>query len=256
MKTEDVLGLLIPVTFVFFLVTERLFPRRQYPPIRFWNLIGFGCLVMAAAISTFLPLLLPASITQYHLFDSSRLGLVSGILVAYPLAALGSALLHRAFHAFHPLWLLGHQMHHSPRRLDIPGSVYSPPVALALQPAPATIVSVFVLGLEPVTAAAVGFVSSFYGMFQHWNVRTPRWLGYIIQRPESHGLHHELGVHARNYSDFPLWDILMGTFVNPPSFEGDVGFAGDAPARVGAMLMFRDVNPPKRKQHAQSPALS
>ena len=52
-------------------------------------------------------------------------------------------------------------------------------------------------------------------MFQHWNVKTPRWLGYIIQRPESHGLHHELGVHARNYSDFPLWDMLMGTFVNP-----------------------------------------
>ena len=66
-------------------------------------------------------------------------------------------------------------------------------------------------------------MSAFYALFQHWNVRTPRWLGYIIQRPESHGLHHELGVHARNYSDFPLWDILMGTFVNPASFDGDVG---------------------------------
>jgi sterol desaturase/sphingolipid hydroxylase (fatty acid hydroxylase superfamily) len=164
-------------------------------------------------------LLLPVSLTQYR-----------------------PALLHRAFHEFHRLWLLGHQLHHSPRRLDIPGSVYFHPVDIALQTAPATLVSVFVPGSSPVTAAAVGYVSAFYGVFQHWNVKTPRWLGYIIQRPESHGLHHALGIHGRNYSDFPLWDMLMGTFVNPATFDGEVGFAGDAPDRRAAMLLFRDVN--------------
>jgi sterol desaturase/sphingolipid hydroxylase (fatty acid hydroxylase superfamily) len=234
--------MLIPITFLFFLITERLFPRRQYPPIKFWNLIGFACLIMTGVITTLLPLMLPASTTQYHLIDASRLGFIGGVLVAYPLTALGSALLHRAFHEFHPLWLLGHQLHHSPRRLDIPGSVYFHPVDIALQTAPTTLVSVFVLGLSPVTAAAVGYVSAFYGMFQHWNVKTPRWLGYIIQRPESHGLHHELGIHGRNYSDFPLWDMLMGTFVNAETFDGEVGFAGDAADRRAAMLLFRDVN--------------
>lgn len=34
----------------------------------------------------------------------------------------------------------------------------------------------------------------------------------------------------------------MGTFKNPARFDGDVGFAGEAPKRIGAMLMFRDVN--------------
>ena len=29
-------------------------------------------------------------------------------------------------------------------------------------------------------------VAAFYGMFQHWNVRTPQWMGYLIQR-EEHG---------------------------------------------------------------------
>jgi sterol desaturase/sphingolipid hydroxylase (fatty acid hydroxylase superfamily) len=245
MKAEDVLGLLVPITFIFFLVTERLFPRREYPPVRYWNLIGFGCLIMTGVLSTLLPLLLPASWTEHHLLDGARLGIVAGVLVAYPLTALGSALLHRAFHEFHPLWLMGHQLHHSPRRLDIPGSVFFHPVDIALQTAPATLVSVFVLGLDPLAAGIVGYVSAFYGMFQHWNVRTPRWIGYIIQRPESHGLHHELGVHGRNYSDFPLWDILMGTFVNPDTFHGEVGFAGDAPNRIGEMLLFRDVNVPR-----------
>lgn len=242
MKTEDVLGLLVPLTFLFFLVTERWFPRREYPPIKWWTLIGFAGLILVALLNTVLPLLLPESWTRHHLFDGSRLGMVGGVLVAYPLTALGAALVHRAFHDFHPLWRLGHQMHHSPRRLDIPGSVYFHPVDITLQVAPATLVSVFLLGLDPVTAAVVGYVSAFYGMFQHWNVRTPRWLGYIIQRPESHGLHHEMGVHYRNFSDFPLWDMVMGTFENPETFDGDVGFAGNAQLRRGAMLLFKDVD--------------
>lgn len=71
MEPEDILGLLAPVTFIFFLVTERLFPRRECPPIRFWNLIGFGCLIMTAGLTTFLPMLLPESVTRHHLFDGS-----------------------------------------------------------------------------------------------------------------------------------------------------------------------------------------
>ena len=59
MKAEDLFGLLVPVTFLFFLVTERLFPRRSYPPIRYWNLVGFFCLIMTAGIGALLPLLLP-----------------------------------------------------------------------------------------------------------------------------------------------------------------------------------------------------
>jgi hypothetical protein len=61
MKAEDVLGLMVPLTFSFFLITERLFPRRSYPPIRFWNLIGFGCLIMVGVLTTVLPMALPAS---------------------------------------------------------------------------------------------------------------------------------------------------------------------------------------------------
>ena len=155
MSAEDILGLLVPVTFVFFLVTERLFPRRQYPPVRFWNLIGFAGLIVTGVISTLLPTMLPATWTRYHLLDGSGLGVIGGVLVGYPLTALGSALLHRAFHRFHPLWLLGHQLHHSARRLDIPGSAFFHPFDIALQTAPATIVGVFVLGLDPLAAGVV-----------------------------------------------------------------------------------------------------
>jgi hypothetical protein len=54
---------------------------------------------------------------------------------------------------------------------------------------------------------------------------------------------HQRDVHAYNYGDFPLWDLLFGTFRNPAEFgKEDVGFAEPADRRLGAMLAFRDVS--------------
>ena len=79
-------------------------------------------------------------------------------------------------------------------------------------------------------------------MFQHWNIHTPRALGYFVQRPESHCLHHQRNVHARNFGDLPLWDMVFGTFHNPKRFEGTVGFDGSRSTRLVDMLLMRDVN--------------
>jgi len=105
-------------------------------------------------------------------------------------------------------------------------------------------ITVILLGLDPLAAALVGYLVAFFGYFQHWNVRTPQWLGYVIQRPESHCVHHRMGVHYYNYSDFPPWDILFRTFRNPEKYMGDCGFEGGADRKLGAMLAFADVNAP------------
>jgi hypothetical protein len=128
-----------------------------------------------------------------------------------------------------------HQIHHSPQRIDISGSTLFHPVEMVVQVAAADLRTVIVLGLDPLAAALVGYVAAFHGLFQHWNVATPRWLGVLIQRPEAHCEHHRLGVHANNYGDLPIWDLLFGTFRNPARFEGDAassrpptGASGDA----------------------------
>ena len=54
-------------------------------------------------------------------------------------------------------------------------------------------------------------------------------------------MHHGRGVHAFNYSDLPLWDMVFGTFRNPARFEGEVGFWPGASSRVGDLLLGRDV---------------
>jgi sterol desaturase/sphingolipid hydroxylase (fatty acid hydroxylase superfamily) len=101
-----------------------------------------------------------------------------------------------------------------------------------------------ILGLDPVAAALTGCIAAFYGYFQHMNIRTPRWLGYVIQRPEAHCIHHQRDVHAYNYGDLPVWDMLFGTYRNPRGFVGDVGFGKPATDRLGAMIGFVDVNEP------------
>jgi hypothetical protein len=53
-----------------------------------------------------------------------------------------------------------------------------------------------------------------------------------------------MGVHAFNYADFPLSDLLLGSFRNPKAFDGRCGFEAPADRRLGAMLRFVDVNLP------------
>jgi sterol desaturase/sphingolipid hydroxylase (fatty acid hydroxylase superfamily) len=98
-----------------------------------------------------------------------------------------------------------------------------------------------IVGITPEATVLVIYTTTFLGVFQHSNIRTPRWLGYIIQRPESHSAHHERGVHARNYSDLPLFDILFGTFHNPKDFARETGFYDGASSRVIDMLRWQDV---------------
>src|SRR5438552_1613546 len=73
-------------------------------------------------------------------------------------------------------------------------------------------------------------------LFYHWNVPTPHWLGYLIQRPESHCVHHQEGLHGYNYGDLPLWDMLFGTFRNPRRWEARCGFGPDKEQQLAQML--------------------
>lgn len=244
MSPDTLIPLLVLATFLFMLVTERIRPARAFPKLRAWILVGLGFFVLIMGLGAVIPLALPTDwIAAHSLLPGQRLGILGGVLVGYPVLALFTALVHRFMHHFGFAWRWMHQMHHSPVRVDIPGSVLFHPLDILQNNLVSILVTVFLLGLHPVAAAWVGFVAIFYGLFQHWNVRTPRWLGYLIQRPESHCVHHQRDLHAYNYSDFPLWDLLMGSFRNPPSWEGEAGFEPARARRFGAMLLGRDVNP-------------
>lgn len=245
MDPVDLIGLLVPATFFVLLLVERLAPARSFPPRRGWTWLGIAFLLLIGAVSTVVPLLFdPAWLAAHRWLDGSRLGVAGGTLVGWVLLSGLSYGWHRLVHRVPLVWRLTHQIHHSPQRIDIPGSTLFHPLEMVVQVLLQMFTTLIVLGLDPLAAALVGYVAAFHGMFQHWNVHTPRWLGYLIQRPEAHCEHHRLGVHAFNYGDFPLWDLLFGSFKNPAHFDGDCGFAAPADRRVGAMLGFADVNAP------------
>jgi sterol desaturase/sphingolipid hydroxylase (fatty acid hydroxylase superfamily) len=242
MKIEDLVGILVLGTWLGMLTLEALFPARPYPRVRGWRALGALWLLLYMTVGTVVPLLLPPWLLERRLLDMSGLGVVPGVIIGFAAVTFIGYWYHRACHRYGGMWRWLHQLHHSAPRLDIGGALLFHPLEMAAYTLIPVGMLVLVLGVDPVAAALVGYVSAFYGMFQHLNVRTPRWLGYVIQRPESHGQHHEAGVHARNYGDLPLWDLLFGTFSNPPRFTGEVGFGGQAHRRVGAMLLGRDVS--------------
>lgn len=244
MKPEDLAALAIVSLFVGMLVLEAVAPARSYPRRTLWRVRGALLFVGFAALATVLPFLLPVAFMQEHrLLNLEGLGVFGGALVGWFVLSFFNYTWHRSSHRFTALWRGFHQIHHSPQRLDIASSMVFHPLDISMDVVIATFVTTFVLGLSPAAAAVVGVVSQFYAFFQHLNVNTPAWLGYFIQRPEQHFVHHSRDVHGFNYGDLPLWDLLFGTFKNPATFgAGEVGYASPADGRVLAMLAFQDVS--------------
>ena len=66
-------------------------------------------------------------------------------------------------------------------------------------------------------------------------------IGYLVQRPEMHSVHHARGVHAYNYGNLALWDLVFGTYRNPRELVAQAGFWDGASHKLVPMLLGRDV---------------
>lgn len=243
MSAEDFFTLLVPVTFFVFLMVEAIFKTgRPWPEIGWWKSKGILFFLVVGTLNAALPAFIAEAIGDRHLLDASRLGVARSVVLGYLVLSFATATIHRGYHRYPLLWRCFHQLHHAPQRLDTPGAVLFTPQEIIVNVVVSVLVLVFLLGLDPLAAAITGYIAVFYSLFQHFNVNTPRWVGWLIQRPESHGVHHRRGFHAYNYSDLPIWDLLWGTFRNPERFMGDVGFEEVESQRFGAMLLARDVN--------------
>jgi len=252
---ESIAPLVILGSFLFFIIYEAVRPARALPPVRRWRSKGLLFFVLTATLSTVLPLASGDFVQKHALLDLSSLGTLGGAAVGYVAFQLVGYFWHRLQHTVPLLWRWSHQMHHSAERIDIWGVALFHPFDVAAFAVLSSAVYSLVLGLAPGAVALAGSYGLFASFFQHANIRTPRWLGYFIQRPESHGIHHQRGVHAYNYSDLPIFDLLFGTFRNPAQWQGQGGFYDGASRRVGAMLIGRDVSTPASNPMSSRPAL-
>jgi sterol desaturase/sphingolipid hydroxylase (fatty acid hydroxylase superfamily) len=241
-----------PVSLVVFaiyaalILWEGLAPARPLPRVAAWRVRGLAAFVAFFFVSSYLPFAWAERLASWQLFDLTSLGTWGGALVGLFVYEAGVYAWHRGMHASTPLWRAFHQMHHSAERLDTFGAFWFSPLDMIGWTALSSFCLTLLVGVTPEAAVLVLYVTMFLSVFQHANVRTPRWIGYFVQRPESHSYHHERGVHARNYSDLPIFDLVLGTFYNPIGFASATGFYDGASERVGAMLAMRDVSVPPR----------
>ena len=234
-----------------FVLVERLWPAMELPKVRAWwprviltNLLQLGMVVVAGySWDIWLARASILSLSQ-HLSAPFAGG------VTYLVASFVYYWWHRLRHDSKLFWLLCHQLHHSPRRLEVVTAFYKHPVELFINSLISSSIAYLVLGCSIEAAAWYSFFAGLAEFFYHWNFATPRWLGYIIQRPESHKVHHQKAHHSDNYADLPLIDMAFGTFKNPHRFSGECGFDDWREDRFEDILAGRDVHGPDAENSA------
>lgn len=227
--------------FAGFAVLDFIHQRNSYPRIRVWRLRGLLAFAVYLAVAVSAPLLWDAWLAEHRLFDLRAWplwGQIAAGMLAYQLVGYGW---HRAMHASDFLWRHVHQTHHSAERIDIWSAFWFHPLDMIGWTLAASLALVGLVGIGGEAALVITMFLTFMGMFTHANLRTPRWLGWIIARPEMHAAHHERGVHRNNYTEFPIIDMIFGTFHNPPKAPREAGLVDGGSNRLWSLLIGRKI---------------
>jgi sterol desaturase/sphingolipid hydroxylase (fatty acid hydroxylase superfamily) len=256
MNPTDLVVPLVLATLLALIAVELLRPARKLEPVKGWRLKGSLFLVLMLVVGTVVPALFASLLPEVKLIPGHRLGLLGGTAFGIVASELVVYWVHRLHHRVDFLWRWVHQMHHSAERMDVFGAGFFHPFEMIESAVLAVLVGAVLLGLSPEAAGLVGAWQAFNAFFQHGNIRTPTWLGYLIQRPEQHGVHHERGVHAFNYANLPLWDLVFGTFKNPATWDAAGGFYPGSSKQTLPMLLGKDISnaQPSRTRAAEASA--
>jgi sterol desaturase/sphingolipid hydroxylase (fatty acid hydroxylase superfamily) len=253
----DPISLSVLGIYIGLMAWEALAPAQPLPYVRYWKTKGIISFFLYFYLSSYLPMLIDPLLEPFRLFDLSHWNTGIAAVFGLFLYEFGLYLWHWSMHEYDALWKSFHQMHHSAERIDTYGAFYFSPLDMIGFTLLGSICFTLLVGLPPQAITIFLLSSTFLGMFQHANIKTPHWLGYLIQRPESHALHHARGIHRYNYSDLPVFDMLFGTFRNTRKFVRETGFYQGASDRIVDMLLFKDVTKPPliQKETASSPVL-
>jgi hypothetical protein len=177
-------SMLVVLATIIFLILERVFPGRELPKAKGWywrallvNLAQLGITLATARL-------------WIHLFGVSVFKLSSWKM---PLAEgfVGWFIGTFFFYWWHVLrhkngfWLVFHQVHHSPSRIEIATSFYKHPLEILSDAILSALVLYPLLGCSMMGAFWYNFFAATGEYFYHANLRTPRWLRFFIQTPET-----------------------------------------------------------------------
>jgi sterol desaturase/sphingolipid hydroxylase (fatty acid hydroxylase superfamily) len=234
-------SILVVISTLTFLVLERAFPGRVLPRVRgwYWRVLlvnGAQLLITLATARLWIEIF---GTTSLFSLSEWNLPVAEGFVGWF----VGTFF----FYWWHVIrhkkgwWLVFHQIHHSPSRIETVTSFYKHPVEILSDAVLSALVLYPLLGCSMLGAFWYNFFAATGEYFYHANIKTPHWLRYFIQTPELHSIHHQFDVHNYNYADIPLWDRLFGTYRDTTTFVERCGFPVGAEQKLEEMLAFKDV---------------
>ena len=234
---------LIFAVFIGCFVLERIVPGWPLPVVKTWplrvivvNAIQLGIVLLAGLTwETWL-----SSASLFRLSD--YVSPLAGGFIAYFIATFVFYWWHRWRHENDWLWRLFHQIHHSPQRLEVITSCYKHPGEMVVNSILGSLIVYTGLGLSMEAGAIYTALTALGEFFYHTNIRTPRWIGFVFQRPEMHRIHHQHERHKNNYGDITWWDMMFGTYENPKEWLHTCGFDDDKEQRLLDMIAYKDVH--------------
>lgn len=237
------LALFVAIGFVFVVLFTRevIAPASQAACDRRWMRIATGVNIGQTVAAVSVGLLFESTIRDAALLPMPAMpSPLAGFLVFF-VASFFAYWWHRLAHANGLLWRTIHQLHHSPSRVETLTAFYAHPLDSAIASAITCSVAYLMFGFDAYATAWSLLYVAVFNFYIHSDTRSPRWVGYIVQRPEMHRVHHKLEHHADNYG-LPLWDLLFGTWRDPDEYVRECGFEGDRGNRIHDMLLGRDVH--------------
>lgn len=224
-----------------FMTLERVAPGRELPNAPGWYARAILITLAQVAITLSTSKVWTSLFGQASLFnlEALRMPVLEGF-IGWFVGTFFFYWWHRLRHR-NGWWVLFHQIHHSPVRIEAITSFYKHPVEILADSALAAAVLYPLLGCSLEGAMWFNVFAATGEFFYHSNFKSPRWLKYFIQTPELHSVHHELDVHHYNYGDLPIWDRLFGTYKDADDFAAQCGFPRHNERHLGKMLAFRDV---------------
>jgi sterol desaturase/sphingolipid hydroxylase (fatty acid hydroxylase superfamily) len=219
---------LTTANFLVLLALEQVLPRRrEMSTLRDWQSINdslHGALTgLLRPVGTSIGLVVLAAASERELFGApgrfwpSGWPLVPQLVLAHAAVSFASYWVHRSFHEVDRLWWF-HALHHDTQQVHVLKSgrfhFVDELVSAIVTPLP-----LLVLGAPTEVILLRSMWSVFNGSLDHANVaqRFPSWFHYVVSTVDLHNIHHsrERSVHDSNYTGFPLWDVLFGTFIHP-----------------------------------------
>ena len=231
---------IIVVAFLCVFTLEVIAPASNNVCDRQWLILASGISLFQAITTLGAGIIFYDVFSRYSLLTLSNLNPLMQGFLGFMLTSFVAYWWHRAMHKFDLLWRVFHQLHHSPRRIEALSAFYMHPFDGMAATFLNAMCCYFVLGLNVYGAAVSLLFAALYNIYIHADLKTPYWLGFVLQRPEMHRVHHKYMHHAQNYG-LSIWDLLFGTFSNPIEYVQEVGFDVGREGRIYEMLRTRDV---------------